>query len=152
MLYVDLDGFKAVNDRHGHAYGDAVLVEAARRLRRTVREADTVAKLSGDEFAVVQAADAQPEAALALCRRILQAVMRAAHGSVAKRSRSVPSIGVALGPADADDPASLLRLADKALYRAKRSGRGTFRVFDRRRESLRAGATLPSRAVGQNAQ
>ena len=115
-----------------------------------MREADTVARLSGDEFAVVQAAEAQPEAALALCRRILQAV--SVPLMVGGQEVQVGAIiGVALGPADAGDPASLLRLADKALYRAKRSGRGTFRVFDRRRESLTAGTTLPGRAIGQNA-
>ena len=91
------------------------------------------------------------EAALALCRQILQSVC--VPIMVGGQEVQVgASIGVALGPADADDPASLLRLADKALYRAKRSGRGTFRVFDRRRESLSSVGTLPSRAVGQNAQ
>lgn len=146
LLYVDLDGFKAVNDRFGHAHGDAVLIEAARRLRRTARETDTVARLSGDEFAVVQTVGEQPGAALALCRRLLQALAKPMQ--VGNRTVRVgASIGVAVGPDDAGEPAILLRLADQALYRAKGCGRGTFRLFEREGEKTEPGGAAPSPAV-----
>lgn len=149
LLYVDLDGFKAVNDRFGHAHGDAVLVEAARRLRRGARETDTVARLSGDEFAVLQTVGEQPEAALVLCRRLLQ--LLAEPLQVGSRKVSIgASIGVAVGPGDAGDPATLLRRADKALYRAKGSGRGTFRVFEPERDNAEPGGGAPPLAVAWN--
>jgi diguanylate cyclase (GGDEF)-like protein len=143
VLYLDLDGFKAVNDRFGHAHGDAVLIETARRLRRCARESDTVARLGGDEFAVVQSAGIQPEAAEALCRRLLEAL--SAPMVIGGREVEVgASVGAAFGPGDATDPAQLLRLADKALYMAKGSGRGTFRLFDREQPTAVAAVPRPT--------
>ena len=74
LLYLDLDGFKQVNDSLGHDRGDALLVKVGRRLREAVREGDTVARIGGDEFAIVQVGVDGPEAIHRLCRRLLRAI------------------------------------------------------------------------------
>jgi diguanylate cyclase (GGDEF)-like protein len=113
LLFCDLDGFKAVNDRHGHAAGDEVLREVARRLRRSVRERDLVARLGGDEFVVVLTDLAavpdsveRVEAALAEPFAGTEAPLRAA-------------VGVAVFPGDGATVADLLDAADRAMYAAK---------------------------------
>lgn len=128
ILYLDMDGFKAVNDTGGHEAGDQVLIETARRLLGVLREADTVARLGGDEFAILQQGGDQPEAAEALCRRLL-AALEAPFAIGERQFRLGASIGVAIAPDDGIDPALLLRCADLALYRAKAAGRGTFRSY-----------------------
>jgi diguanylate cyclase (GGDEF)-like protein/PAS domain S-box-containing protein len=123
VLFIDLDNFKAVNDRFGHAAGDAVLAELAERLRAAVRPADTVARLGGDEFIVV-CEDVDCEAATALGRRMEEAIRRPLLvGGVAHRLSA--SIGIALGH---QDPEALLAEADAAVYRAKAAGRGRVEV------------------------
>jgi diguanylate cyclase (GGDEF)-like protein len=131
VLYLDLDGFKAVNDTFGHELGDELLVEVAHRLRHAVRETDTVARIGGDEFVVVQAGGAQPDTATGLCDRLLQVLARPYVLTGGCRVRINASIGVAVAPGDAMEPATLLRLADRAMYRAKDGGRGTFRLFQK---------------------
>jgi diguanylate cyclase (GGDEF)-like protein len=138
VLYLDLDGFKAVNDTFGHELGDELLVEVAYRLRHAVRETDTVARIGGDEFVVVQAGGAQPDTATGLCDRLLQVLARPYVLTGGCRVRINASIGVAVAPLDAMEPAKLLRLADRAMYRAKDGGRGTFRLF--RKEDVPAPA------------
>ncbi len=119
VLFVDLDEFKLVNDRFGHAAGDTVLAEIGARLRAAVRPADTVARLGGDEFVVVcEAVD--EETALALGPRLDSAIRRPLDVAGAEQ-RLTASIGIALGGDDAD---SILAAADAALYQAKASGRG----------------------------
>jgi diguanylate cyclase (GGDEF)-like protein/PAS domain S-box-containing protein len=119
VLFVDLDEFKDVNDRFGHAAGDAVLAEVGRRLRAAVRPVDTVARLGGDEFVVVcEAVD--EDTALALGQRLDAAIRRPLDvGGV--QQHLTASIGIALGSDDAD---SILASADAALYQAKAAGRG----------------------------
>ncbi len=124
ILFVDLDGFKEVNDAHGHAAGDDVLVELASRLRRTVRPADTVARLGGDEFVVV-CEDVDEASALALGERLLESIESPLAIRDVKHHLSA-SIGVALGPCDPD---TLLAHADTAVYRAKAAGRGRVELF-----------------------
>jgi diguanylate cyclase (GGDEF)-like protein/PAS domain S-box-containing protein len=144
VLCVDLDGFKAVNDLYGHPAGDALLIAAAQRLRSAVRGHELVARLGGDEFAIVQAGGQQPDHAGLLAGRILQAL--AEPFSIGLDTvRISGSIGVALFPADAADPGSLVKNADMALYRAKAEGRGTVRFYEaamdealRRRRQLEA--------------
>ncbi|MBV9194236.1 MAG: diguanylate cyclase [Solirubrobacterales bacterium] len=124
VLFIDLDNFKQVNDAHGHACGDQVLVELAGRLCRAVRPADTVARLGGDEFVVVCEEIAE-DSALALGERLLVAIqLPLSAGGVPHRLSA--SIGVALGRRDAD---ALLANADAAVYRAKAHGRGRVELF-----------------------
>ena len=116
VLFIDLDEFKHVNDRFGHAAGDAVLTELGQRLAHAVRPADTVARLGGDEFVIVcEAID--EEAALALGRRLDAAIREPLEVA----GELTASIGIALGRQDAD---SLLAAADAAVYQAKAAGRG----------------------------
>ena len=123
VLFIDLDGFKAINDRFGHATGDAVLTELAARLTAAVRPADTVARLGGDEFLVV-CEELDFEAATALGRRLDDAIRQPlVVGGVEHRLSA--SIGIALGH---DDPDELLARADAAVYRAKAAGRGRIEV------------------------
>ena len=144
VLCVDLDGFKAVNDIYGHPAGDALLISAAQRLRACVRGHELVARLGGDEFAVVQAGGGQPGHAGLLAQRIVEALSEPfALGQDTVRISA--SVGVALFPADAGDPESLVKNADMALYRAKADGRGTARFYEaamdealRRRRQLEA--------------
>jgi diguanylate cyclase (GGDEF)-like protein len=123
VLFCDLDGFKAVNDDHGHEAGDHVLVEVAQRLRRSVRPADTVARFGGDEFVVLCEELADADAARSLADRMLAALEGpfALDGSEVSLSSS---IGIAFAPAPGPAPEDLLRAADRAMYQAKQAGPG----------------------------
>jgi diguanylate cyclase (GGDEF)-like protein/PAS domain S-box-containing protein len=126
VMFLDVDHFKSINDTLGHAAGDAVLVELARRLNAAVRETDTVARLSGDEFVVVLEGLHSAEEPQFVARKI-GAAMGQPWEVLGHEMRVSVSIGVAYA-LDAPAPAELLALADKALYRAKAEGRNTFRV------------------------
>jgi len=137
VLFCDLDGFKAVNDRLGHAVGDEVLVDGAGRIAALVRPSDTAARIGGDEFAVLVEDVGRPEDALALADRIRDALGR----SFAIDGREV-RIGVSIGVACAshgDTGEELLRNADTAMYQAKVRGRGRCQLFrpEMRIENLR---------------
>ena len=124
VLFVDLDGFKQINDAHGHAAGDAVLVEIARRLQATVRPGDTTARLGGDEFVAVCEGINQ-QAAVAIAGRVRDAIQQPfAAGDV--ELELFASIGIAL---DDNDPDALLANADAAAYQAKGAGRGRIELF-----------------------
>jgi diguanylate cyclase (GGDEF)-like protein len=123
-LFVDLDNFKQINDAHGHATGDNVLVEIARRLHTAVRPGDTIARLGGDEFvAVCEGID--EEAALLVGQRLQDAIQMPLTAADQEHRLSA-SIGIALGDADPD---ALMANADAAAYRAKAAGRGRIEVF-----------------------
>ncbi|MDW8370449.1 MAG: PAS domain S-box protein, partial [Geminicoccaceae bacterium] len=129
LLLLDLDGFKAVNDAHGHDAGDALLRAVARRLQRVTRRSDTVARLAGDEFALLLYPVADP----AVVERIAERIVRALSAPVRHRGRVLrtgTSIGAALFPDDAADAEVLVKNADLALYRAKASGRGGIAFVD----------------------
>jgi diguanylate cyclase (GGDEF)-like protein/PAS domain S-box-containing protein len=119
VLMLDLDGFKAINDSHGHAAGDAALREVARRLRRVVRERDLVARLGGDEFVVLLTdVGGSSGAAQEACERVDAALAQPIvleHGEMTLGA----AIGVATFPGDGADAASLLAFADRAMYAAK---------------------------------
>ncbi|MFC5357868.1 diguanylate cyclase domain-containing protein [Azospirillum himalayense] len=124
FLYIDLDGFKPVNDRLGHDAGDLVLRQVGERLAACFRGDDVVARLGGDEFAAVlpQRAGAEPPDLDGLARRIIEAV----NEPVSIQGEAVRvgcSLGIALWPEDSPDVAETLRRADQALYQAKRAGR-----------------------------
>lgn len=123
VLALDLDGFKAINDRFGHPMGDMALVEIGNRLRRVVRRSDFVARMGGDEFAVLAGDLKGPNPVVRLARRIRLALTETLALPGAKARVGV-SIGVAFFPGDAEHPDLLLGRADLALYAAKREGVG----------------------------
>ncbi|MCE3249236.1 MAG: hypothetical protein K0R41_3061, partial [Geminicoccaceae bacterium] len=129
VLCVDLDRFKDVNDLLGHAAGDLLIKGCAERLQACVRETDTVARIGGDEFAIVQVGLEQPDGAQRLCRRIL-GTLAAPFDLDGHEVLVTASVGVALVPLDGSIPGRLLQSADIALYRAKEEGRNTFRFFE----------------------
>jgi diguanylate cyclase (GGDEF)-like protein len=129
VLCLDLDHFKSVNDTLGHPAGDCLLRTAAERLRQSVRETDIVARVGGDEFAVVQVAAEQPRGAIVLADRLIETLAKPfdldGHQVVIGTS-----IGIALAPSDGLDTDQLMKNADMALYRAKADGRGVSRFFE----------------------
>ncbi|MEH3104152.1 MAG: EAL domain-containing protein [Sphingomonas phyllosphaerae] len=125
VFAIDLDDFKSINDRFGHAGGDAALRAAAQLLSACVRASDMVARLGGDEFAIVQMGGDQPAAAELLVQRILRACEATAGDTVPVQM----SIGVALSGVEQEGE-ELYNLADMAMYRAKAEGRQTARFFD----------------------
>ena len=133
VLALDLDGFKAINDRHGHPAGDAALIEVAARLRRTIRRSDLVARLGGDEFAVIAAELNGPAPVVRLARR-LGAALRAPIALADAVARIGVSIGVAFYPGRRRHAGGALARADPALYAAKRE-----------RVGCRFSADLPAR-------
>ena len=126
---LDLDHFKHVNDTLGHPVGDKLLRMVGDRLRSVVREADTVARMGGDEFAIVQVAIASPADATTLARRII-AVVSEPYDIDGHQVVIGVSIGIAIGPADGLSSDEIMRNADLALYRAKDDGRGALRFFE----------------------
>jgi diguanylate cyclase (GGDEF)-like protein/PAS domain S-box-containing protein len=129
ICYLDLDGFKPVNDTWGHAAGDSLLIEAAQRLSSCVRGGDTVSRLGGDEFVVLLGNLAnldECEIALERIRDTLAAPFPLPEGE----AQLSASIGVTLFPLDGSDPDTLIRHADQAMYGAKQAGRNRFALFD----------------------
>jgi diguanylate cyclase (GGDEF)-like protein/PAS domain S-box-containing protein len=129
VLVLGLDNFKAVNDTLGHGIGDKLLRGVAKRLRSTLRDEDTVARLNSDEFAIVQSGLGRPEDAVLLARRLLEAIgdpyLLDGHSVVISAS-----IGIAMAPGDGEESEKLLKSADMALSRAKNDSRGTFSFFE----------------------
>lgn len=131
VLLVDLDRFKLVNDTLGHSMGDALLCEVAGRLRAVVREEDFVARIGGDEFAIVQVGSEQPQSAEILARRLVERLT--APYTIRGHNLAVGgSVGIEFAGPGVEDVDLLLRNADLALYSAKNEGRNTWRIFDPR--------------------
>ncbi len=128
VLFLDLDGFKAVNDTFGHAAGDEVLKMVARRLENVIRESDTLARLGGDEFVVLAANVKEPAGAQTLANRILAAMEEPFAGALGTY-RVGTSIGVSLYPGDGANAGQLVDRADEALYEAKNAGRNVARFY-----------------------
>lgn len=126
VLFVDLDGFKEVNDSYGHEVGDEVLVEVARRLVDCVRGCDTLARYGGDEYVMLLEELLDREHAGAIGRRVLEAFTDPVPTAVGNLAVSA-SIGIHIAT-DADDYDALLRKADRAMYEAKRGGQGGIRL------------------------
>lgn len=129
ICYLDLDGFKPVNDTFGHEAGDKVLIEMARRIGNTIRGGDTVARLGGDEFVVMLLGLEKGEECMAMLERLLAVIAQ----PVAVKDNSLTlgaSVGVSIYPLDDEDPDTLLRHADQAMYVAKKSGKNRFYIYD----------------------
>lgn len=129
VLYLDLDGFKELNDTFGHEAGDKALGEIAHRLRALVRHTDTVARIGGDEFVLLAADLDEPveQGALTLARRCIDAIAQPLQLGRSSMVIGV-SIGIALGNGS-ETPQDLLAAADKAMYRAKQGGRGSYAMM-----------------------
>lgn len=129
VCFLDLDGFKPVNDMYGHEIGDKLLIEVARRLDHTVRSGDTVARMGGDEFVLLIANIHEVEELDPILSRVNQKIAEKIH--LGERVISVTaSIGVALYPLDNVDADTLLRHADLSMYEAKQAGRNGYHIFD----------------------
>ncbi len=129
VLFLDLDGFKAINDRHGHEAGDLLLITLATRLKGELRDGDTLARVGGDEFVAVLVDLEQGEDIRPLLQRLLSAVGQEVLLGGAHKVHMSTSIGVSLSPQDGATPEALLRQADHAMYRAKESGKNCWRFF-----------------------
>jgi diguanylate cyclase (GGDEF)-like protein len=128
-LILDLDHFKRVNDTLGHPAGDKLLRIVGDRLRNLVRETDTVARMGGDEFAIVQVAISSPADATTLAQRII-AVVSEPYDIDEHQVVIGGSVGISIGPSDGLSSDEIMRNADLALYRAKSDGRGALRFFE----------------------
>jgi diguanylate cyclase (GGDEF)-like protein len=129
VCHVDLDNFKQLNERHGHAVGDRLLVLAANTLKQSIRAGDVVARWGGDEFALLLTGFNAPNACTVALRRLTEALAAPIEldGEVYTLSASV---GASIAPGDSDDPETLLRQAGQAMYLAKQAGRNRFHVFE----------------------
>ena len=129
LFYLDLDGFKAVNDTFGHERGDLLLTAVAKRLAACLRESDTVARIGGDEFSVLLPDLQGREAAAGIAGSIIEALAQPFQCGDAACRIGV-SIGISFYPQDGEDSNQLLSRADKAMYRVKNGGRNNFGFWD----------------------
>ncbi len=134
VVFLDLDGFKAINDQHGHAAGDHLLITLAQRMQQTLRDSDTLARLGGDEFVAVLQDVNDVSASAPMLKRLLDAACEPVQfGDLALQVSA--SLGVTFYPQDeAVAPDQLLRQADQAMYQAKLGGKNRFHVFDANRD------------------
>ena len=129
LLFIDLDGFKKVNDTEGHKAGDRLLIEISGRLKISLREVDTIARLGGDEFAVIVPGCESEKSVSQLCERLIASMIKPIV--VDRMEHTVgASIGVAMFPDDGQTVEELVMKADSAMYRAKETGRARFEFFD----------------------
>ncbi len=129
VLFIDIDGFKAINDSFGHRIGDEVLIEVARRLNKQARESDLVARFGGDEFILLQRKVESKNATLALAQRLINYISEPLPASL-KVIGKLPtvSIGIAFYPENGLEPLELIRAADEAMYRAKIDGKDQVQI------------------------
>jgi diguanylate cyclase (GGDEF)-like protein/PAS domain S-box-containing protein len=129
VMYLDLDGFKDVNDTLGHAAGDRLLIEIGERIGRCIRAADTLARTGGDEFTILLSHAGSTAGVTLIAQRIVEAVaMPIQVGD--RQVRVGTSIGISFYPKDGQDAETLLVKADLAMYKAKEAGRGQYRLFE----------------------
>jgi diguanylate cyclase (GGDEF)-like protein len=129
VLFLDLDGFKAVNDTLGHSIGDLLLKSVAAKLRDILPRTDRIARLGGDEFAILQISAAQPGSSIALAKKIIEVVGQ--PNSIDGHDVTVgASVGIAVARPGDMNTDNFLKSADLAMYSAKSDGRGTYRMFD----------------------
>jgi diguanylate cyclase (GGDEF)-like protein len=129
VLFLDLDGFKAVNDTLGHSIGDLLLKSVATKLRDILPRTDRIARLGGDEFAILQISAAQPGSSIALAKKIIEVVGQ--PNSIDGHDVTVgASVGIAIARPGDMNTDNFLKSADLAMYSAKSDGRGTYRMFD----------------------
>jgi diguanylate cyclase (GGDEF)-like protein/PAS domain S-box-containing protein len=138
LLYVDLDRFKPINDRAGHKVGDHLLCEVASRLKSLVRDADTVARIGGDEFAVLLETVDGEKQALAAAERIVS-IVRAPIITAGEEHQVGASVGIAVSTEELSHPEELVHQADLAMYEAKRRGGFQFRLYSRELEDEGSG-------------
>lgn len=129
MLFLDLDGFKKVNDTFGHQQGDSLLVTVAERLKECIREADTVARIGGDEFTILLRNTSSQSDIISTVQKIQSYLKHPIKLSKNEASITV-SVGITLIPQDGVDPDALMTNADIALYECKEQGRNTFRFYN----------------------
>ena len=128
LVFIDLDGFKEINDRHGHDAGDALLVQLAGRLRANLRASDLVARLGGDEFVVV-VEEVQESAPIEIVAKKLLAEVVRPYALTGGEVTVTASIGISIFPDDAADASALLKHADTAMYAAKQAGKNSWRFY-----------------------
>jgi diguanylate cyclase (GGDEF)-like protein/PAS domain S-box-containing protein len=128
VVFLDLDGFKEINDAYGHDAGDALLVELAGRLRDNLRASDLIARLGGDEFLVVLEEVLDPEPVEVVAKKLLAETVRP-YTLPGARASVTASIGISIFPDDAADAAALMKHADIAMYAAKQAGKNTCRFY-----------------------
>jgi two-component system, cell cycle response regulator len=131
VLFLDLDGFKRVNDTLGHGVGDLLLGSVAGRLQAMAREEDTVARLGGDEFIVLLSEIRDAGSAATVALKVIEAVSSPSDGVEGHSIDMITSVGVSIFPAHGDDSDTLIKRADSALYAAKRAGKHTYRIAGR---------------------
>jgi diguanylate cyclase (GGDEF)-like protein len=129
LLYLDLDGFKQVNDNYGHPYGDSILKLVGIRMSGHVRASDTVARLGGDEFAIILENLGNQSNAETTVKKILDALKKPIKFEGIEHSITA-SIGISLYPTDGQNGEELLKNADVAMYAAKKLGKNIFQFFN----------------------
>jgi diguanylate cyclase (GGDEF)-like protein/PAS domain S-box-containing protein len=135
LMFIDLDGFKSINDTFGHDAGDILLKSTARRLEKCVREADTVARLGGDEFTVIMPLIDNLEAAAIVAGRIIKSLTEPFDLN-GRQGRVSASIGISLLPSQAESASQLLHNADVAMYHAKHLGKANYQFYDSALEAI----------------
>jgi diguanylate cyclase (GGDEF)-like protein len=129
VMFFDLDGFKSINDNLGHAAGDELLIDVAKRLRHLIRKSDLVARLGGDEFVAAIRNVQSPQAPLTVANQVRESIAKPYYLNGVECWTSM-SIGISLFPQDGEDADFLIRCADTAMYRAKATGRNHVRLFN----------------------
>jgi diguanylate cyclase (GGDEF)-like protein len=126
ILFIDLDGFKSINDTYGHEAGDDVLLAVAHRLMTSVRKKDTVARLGGDEFTIIVENYKDTEELIQLCQRVIEMVAQPIDLSNDNKGHVTASIGISCYPDDSIEMDVLLSKADDAMYESKKAGKNQF--------------------------
>ncbi len=148
VLYLDLDGFKNINDQHGHKAGDELLVAVSHRMKAALRDVDTLARMGGDEFvAVLSDVDSTQD-----CIQLVQRVLKACAEPVFINGQDLhitASIGVTMYPQDHAEPDQLMRHADQAMYEAKQSGKNKFHMFDSAQDAEAKSRNLAQEGVAR---
>jgi diguanylate cyclase (GGDEF)-like protein len=128
MLFIDLDGFKSVNDTYGHQAGDYVLKIISSKLDKSIRNIDTAARLGGDEFVVILDCIKNSEDAPLVAKKLIEVISQELNYNN-NRINIGASIGIAIYPDHSSNPEEIIKLADSAMYKAKEAGKNTFKVF-----------------------
>ncbi len=131
VLFIDLDHFKEVNDKHGHTIGDQLLISVATRLQKCIRTNDMAARLGGDEFAVILDLISSSDNAANIAQKIIDTV-GGEHELDGLSIYISPSIGVTIYPGESETPEDIIKSADSAMYRAKEVGRNNYQFYDRK--------------------